>query len=97
MLKTSLGRLRICGWIEGTSFLMLLGIAMPLKYMMDMPTAGLFVGLFHGLAWMVYVGGLFSMFLARSWPVMILLGGTLASVLPFGPFIFDRYLPRDDA
>ncbi len=92
MLKTGIGRLRLIGYAEGTSFLLLLGVAMPLKYMMDMPKAVLWVGLTHGILWLLYVGSLMVMYLARSWPVTWLLGGILASVLPFGPFVFDRKL-----
>ena len=97
MLSTEIGRLRFVGWVEGVSFLVLLCIAMPLKYMMDSPMAVRWVGLAHGILWLLYVGGLVSMHLKQNWPVKILLGGFLASVLPFGPFVFDRYLPKDDA
>ena len=38
-LKTSLGRLRIIGFWEGVSFLLLLGVAMPLKYLAGWPDA----------------------------------------------------------
>ncbi len=72
--------------------MLLLGVAMPLKYMMDMPSAVLWVGLTHGLLWILYIGALMVMYLAHSWPVMRLLGGIVSSVLPFGPFVFDRRL-----
>ena len=93
MFKTALGRLRLMGYTEGTSFLLLLGVAMPLKHIWGMPMMVRYVGMVHGLLWLMYVGGLMTMYLARSWPVKILLGGIVASVLPFGPFVFDRYLP----
>ena len=96
MWTTSLGRLRLCGWIEGISYLLLLGVAMPLKYMMDMPMAVRWVGLAHGVLWLVYVSMLFTMYLGHTIYLKHLLGGLFASVMPFGPFVFERYLPSDD-
>ncbi len=48
MLKTPLGRFRVIGHIEAVSFLVLLCIAMPLKYLADLPVAVLIVGSIHG-------------------------------------------------
>jgi integral membrane protein len=93
MLSTELGRLKLCGWIEGISFLLLLGVAMPLKYMMDMPMAVRWVGMAHGLLWMLYVSLLYAMYQSQKWPTRLLLGGLFASIMPFGPFIFERYVP----
>lgn len=95
MLSTELGRLRLCGWTEGISFLLLLGVAMPLKYMMDMPMAVRWVGMAHGLLWMLYVSLLYATYQSRKWPTSLLLAGFFASVMPFGPFIFERYVPVD--
>ena len=96
MWRTEFGRLRLCGWIEGISYLLLLGVAMPLKYMMDMPMAVRWVGMAHGLLWVLYVGMLFSMYLGHKIFLKHLLGGLFASVMPFGPFVFERYLPDGD-
>jgi integral membrane protein len=38
-LQSPIGRVRLLGMIEGVSFLVLLGIAMPLKYLADQPLA----------------------------------------------------------
>lgn len=92
LMSSGLGRLRAIGYAEGTSFLLLLFVAMPLKYMADMPMMVRYVGSAHGLLWLLYIGGLMTMYLARSWSVTLLLGGIVASVLPFGPFVFDRKL-----
>ena len=48
-IKTSLGRLRVVGFWEGISFLVLLGIAMPLKYLAGWPDAVRVVGMAHGV------------------------------------------------
>jgi hypothetical protein len=57
VLKTSLGRLRVIGFVEGVSFLVLLGAAMPLKYLADMPLAVKIVGSAHG-RWAVRAGSM---------------------------------------
>ncbi len=81
--------------IEGTSFLVLLGIAMPLKYRFKIPEAEaivFWVGLVHGVLFITYA---FVAFRANSLghlPRRLLGMAALASVLPCGPFIIDRKL-----
>ena len=87
-----LGRLRLLSIVEGTSTLLLFGIAMPLKYIADMPLAVRIAGSIHGLLFVCLI----SMFLLaiRRVPISYRLStaGIVAAVLPFGPFVFDRWL-----
>ena len=53
--KTPAGRQRIIGTAEALSLLILLFIAMPLKYMMDMPQMVRVVGMVHGVLFILYV------------------------------------------
>lgn len=92
-----LSRLRTLGTVEGISTLVLFGIAMPLKYMADMPMAVRVVGSIHGflfvaLALMLVAG-------VRRVPISagLAFAGICAAVVPFGPFVFDRYLKRQNA
>ena len=84
----------IAGLIEGTSTLVLFFVAMPLKYVYDMPAAVSVVGMLHGLLFV----GLVAMFIAaRSivpLPRSLVLWGIVGAVLPFGPFIVDVPLLR---
>ena len=48
-------RLRILGYVEGVSTLLLFGVAMPLKYAADMPEAVTIVGMVHGILFMALV------------------------------------------
>lgn len=89
MLSTSLSRLRLVGLLEGISFLVLLFIAMPLKYAFDQPLAVRYVGLAHGVLFILYVLALLRVALERRWPARTLAFGLLASLLPGGPFLFD--------
>jgi len=95
VLKTALGRLRLVGYAEGTSFLILLGIAMPLKYLADMPRPVRVVGMAHGVLWILYVLAIFQAQTSLKWPSARVFRGLAASVLPFGPFVFDAWLRRE--
>ena len=92
VLKTTLGRLRLIGFAEGTSFLALLGIAMPLKYLAGLPEAVFVVGLIHGLLFILYVAALVHAGKVLKWTNGRVVRGLAASVLPFGPFVFDAWL-----
>lgn len=94
MFQTSLARLRTIGLLEGTSFLLLLGIAMPLKYLAGMPEMVRVVGWAHGILFMLYWAAVAHVALERRWPLVRVGAALAASVLPFGPFVLDAYLRR---
>jgi integral membrane protein len=89
LLKTSLGRLRIVAFSEGVSFLILLGIAMPLKYIADLPQAVRVVGMAHGVLFILYIVLLLQVAVERSWTFKISMLAFLASLIPFGTFYAD--------
>lgn len=90
----ALKKLTIMGYLEGTSFLLLLGIAMPLKYMMDMPEMVSYVGPVHGVLFIAYIVVLFITAHKIKMPLWALPAGVLGSFLPFGPFVFDYVLKK---
>ncbi len=85
---------RYIGILEGASFLILLGIAMPLKYFAGMPTAVTIVGGLHGLLFVLYVLAIIYATIALRWKFLRVVGAFLAAFLPFGPFIFDARLRK---
>ena len=91
------GRVRVVGLVETVSFLVLLGVAMPLKYFAGMPAAVLVVGWAHGVLFMLYLATVaHAVVLKRlSYPTAAL--AVLAAVLPFGPFVLDSRLRREEA
>jgi integral membrane protein len=95
--KTPLGRLRVIGWWEGVSFLLLLGVAMPLKYFAGMPQAVRIVGLAHGVLFMLYVAAALHAAWTHRWPWRRTGLVLLASVLPAGPFLVDAKILRETA
>lgn len=91
---TSVQIFRWISILEAISFLVLLFIAMPLKYIWDMPEYVQVVGMAHGVLFILYLLGGYWMFEKLNWSVKILLIVFLSSVLPFGPFVVERkYLP----
>ncbi len=80
------------GTLEGISFLVLLGIAMPLKYFAGMPKAVSVVGMAHGVLFIAYLYMINECRRAFGWSLKTAALGVLASVLPFGPFVYDRWV-----
>ncbi|MBH0189174.1 MAG: DUF3817 domain-containing protein [Nitrospira sp.] len=83
---------RITALAEGTSFLVLLFIAMPMKYFMGIPMAVRIVGLIHGILFLLYVGQLARLRTKYHWGNRFCIQAFVASILPFGTFLFDKYL-----
>lgn len=86
--------LRLVGLIEGISFLLLLFIAMPVKYMMDNPVLVKYIGMGHGVLFILFLVVLFAVCEKQKWSLSMSIMGLIASILPFGPFIFDMKLKK---
>ncbi len=85
-------RFRMTALAEGSSFLILLCIAMPMKYLMGMPRVVTVVGAIHGILFLLYVAQLAKLRTTHQWDNRFLFFAFLASLLPFGPFVFDKHL-----
>lgn len=83
-------RFRSIAIAEGWSFLILLGIAMPLKYIWHQPIAVKLVGWAHGVLFVWYWVAAVPLFTRLKWDVERIAGLGLASVLPFGTFVMER-------
>jgi len=88
-------RFRWISLIEGISFLVLLLIAMPLKYVFDMPLMVKYVGWAHGILFIVYIYMVFPTARKLNWNFSRTFLALMASILPFGPYIFNRNLKKD--
>ncbi|KAA9332059.1 DUF3817 domain-containing protein [Hymenobacter busanensis] len=95
LLSSSLGRLRVVGFLEGLSFLVLLGIAMPLKYVFGQPEAVRAVGMAHGLLFVLYVLLVIMVAIEYSWSVRKAALAFAASLVPFGTFWAEKKLFRE--
>lgn len=90
--RPKLTALRWVGLIEGVSFLLLLFVAMPLKYAAGMPEAVSLVGMAHGILFLAYVVMAMHAALNQWISAKMALACVVAAVLPFGPFVVDRRL-----
>jgi integral membrane protein len=96
-MRTPLDRFRSIALLEGASFVLLLGIAMPLKYLAGMPMAVKVVGWAHGLLFVLYVAALFDVASAAKWPLTRVAWAFLASLVPFGTFVLEAQLRKETA
>jgi len=85
-------RLRIVGRLEAVSFLLLLGVAMPLKYFADAPIATKIVGWPHGLLFVWYCVLVLQASRRHGFSPALTGGLLVAALLPFGPFVAEREL-----
>jgi integral membrane protein len=94
-LKTPLGRFLKIGFAEGSSFLILLFIAMPLKHWANMPTPVRVVGMLHGVLFVMYALALAQATIAYKWKIKTAILAFLLSFLPFGTFFLERILKKE--
>jgi integral membrane protein len=95
-LKKLLHRFRMIGIAEGISFLILVLIAMPLKYIFHYPQAVKMFGWAHGVLFVSFIYFAFDVFGSFKKPFSWLVKAGLASVLPFGTFILDKELKKEE-
>ncbi|WP_248924483.1 DUF3817 domain-containing protein [Paenibacillus hamazuiensis] len=95
MKKTSVNVLRVVGIIEGISYLLLLFVAMPLKYAANMPEPVRFVGMAHGILFVLFVLALLFVWIRHGWSLLRVIGAFVASLLPFGTFVLDARLRKE--
>jgi integral membrane protein len=91
LLKTNVGRLRILGFLEGTSLLLLLFVAVPIKYGANDDTYTKLLGSIHGALFLLFIINTLSVGVEQKW----VFGKTtwkviLACFIPFGTFYIDR-------
>lgn len=96
MSKSVIRQLRTIGVIEGASFLVLLGVAMPLKYLAGMPQAVRVVGMAHGVLFILYAAAALHAAFTLRWRLSRTLAVLAAAVLPAGPFVIDASLRREE-
>jgi len=94
--KSDIGRLRIAGTAEGISYITLLFIAMPVKYIAGEPGLVWYVGWVHGLLFLLYILALITVKINLEWKFKRTGIAFLASLIPFGTFIMDKTLRKEE-
>lgn len=95
MFKHPLHLFRIIGISEGISYLVLLCIAMPLKYFADLPMAVSITGMLHGILFVLYLFALVWVTTHLKWSWKRVVTAFVASIIPIGNFIFDIQLRKE--
>jgi len=86
---------RVVSFLEGTSYLLLLLVAVPIKYWMDDPQYVKLLGMPHGLLFVTYLVIAFLIKSELKWNNKTLGVVILASVIPFGTFYVDKKYLRN--
>lgn len=84
------------GDIEGVSYLLLLGLAMPLKYLAGMPGAVRLVGSLHGGLFTAFMLALLQVHITRRWTWRKTGLAFLSSLVPFGTFWLSRRIRQEE-
>jgi integral membrane protein len=93
-MKNKVRFLRLVGITEGISFLILLLIAMPLKYYFGWPIAVKVVGWMHGVLFVAYIGAVFLAIKTMKWNWFSVGIALAASLIPIGTFVLDKSWKR---
>ena len=89
-MKNPVSFLRGVGLLEAVSFLILLFVAMPLKYAWGMPMAMRVFGSVHGALFVAFCFALWRVLNHTNWPLRRAAFVFAASLVPFMPFFIDR-------
>lgn len=81
---------RIISFLEGTTYLLLLFIATPIKYFLDDPQYVKLLGMPHGLLFVAYIVIAYLIKADMRWKGRDFRIVLLASIIPFGTFYIDR-------
>lgn len=91
IFKTQLGRLRLLSYLEGISLLLLVFIAVPLKYWGQQPMLVKALGPIHGMLFLWFVISTLSVGVERHWKFRQTTWKVLlACLIPFGTFYIDK-------
>jgi integral membrane protein len=91
---SALLRYRVVAWVVGTVLLVLVFVAMPLKYLADRPAAVAIVGPIHGFLFIVYLIATFDISMRQRWPLTRMLVLGLAGTVPVLTFVAERWVTR---
>ena len=90
LLKTKIGRLRILGFLEGVSLLLLIFVAVPLKYGSHDATLTNTLGPIHGALFLLFILNTLSVGVEQKWERTTTWKVIVACFIPFGTFYIDK-------
>lgn len=93
--ENALNRFRWIAIIEGISYLLLVFVAMPLKYFADQPLFVKYLGWAHGALFVAFCVLLLQAWVERKWSFWKATLAFLSSLVPFGTFFFDKEIKKE--
>ncbi len=91
LLSSKTGRLRIIGFLEGISLLLLVFVAVPMKYYWDNPLLSKSLGPIHGALFLLFIFNTLSLGVEKKWKFKQTTWKVLlACLVPFGTFYIDK-------
>lgn len=95
--RRQLYRMRVVSMIEGSTLLILVFVAVPLKHLGGHPIATTIMGPVHGMAFLLYVWMLIQTVAGAAFPRRDVVRMVVAAFIPFGAFFNERILRRRQA
>ena len=89
-MNITLKTFRVISLLEALSFVILLLVAMPIKYFLGNPELVRIVGMSHGILFVLYIIGALLFKKKLNWSNQILVVVILCSIIPLGPLYVDR-------
>ena len=86
MINENVRKFGLINTIEGYSYIHLVFIAMPMKYLMDIPIAVKIVGMIHGVLFIIFLYLGVKAWITAKWSLYQTIIFFIASLLPFGTF-----------
>lgn len=96
-MPSEVKQFRVVSALEGISYLVLVGIGMPLKYLAGAPEVVQIAGRVHGGLFVLFVIALVRAVIAASWPWSRAARLFALSLVPFGALLIDRDVSASSA
>lgn len=86
----------LVGKTEGYSYLFLLLIAVPMKYMMGIPEAVRYTGMIHGILFIAFMFLILKLWMDKAFTFKQAVYAFLLSLVPFGTFYLHKLIKLQD-
>jgi integral membrane protein len=96
LFNSSIKKFRVASFVEGLSYLILLFVAMPIKYLGGNPIPVKIVGMTHGLLFFLFIFFLYMATSEHKWSKKFSLFAFVSSLVPFGMFFLDKHLKKKE-
>ena len=94
-MKSALTRYRVMAWITGVLLLLLVFVAMPMKYLGDNDTPVAVIGVAHGWMFMLYLLTVLDLWVRCQWKVVKAFLIAIAGTVPFMSFVAEHFVRLD--